>query len=303
MAQAHWLALTLLPGIGPVTARRLLQHFGDVAGVFAASIEELGQIPQMTRALAEQLLDTPIERLETELLSLEDEGMDLLTWDDDRFSAHLRALPDAPPVLFMRGSLLSSDSLAVAIVGTRVPSPDGIEAARVLGCELAARGLTVLSGLAPGVDTAAHRGALESAVGRTLAVLGSGLRFVHPKDNLELAKLIAGRGALLSELQPNTPPRGPRLMARDRIVSGLSRAVIVVEAGENSGSLDTAAKAHKQGRRVYALSGSAGTEQLLAAGARLIEPGSPDFDALAAEIAAHSLPDESEPIERRPSPR
>jgi DNA processing protein len=290
MSRAHWLALACLSGIGSATARRLLARFGDIASVFAASPEELEQVPRMTPLRAEQLLAVPIERLEAELLSLDDEGIDLLTWDDERFPAHLRALRDAPLVLFMQGSLLSSDSLAVAIVGTCAASPDGSEAARALGRELAARGLTIVSGLAPGVDTAAHRGAVESAAGRTLAVLGSGLRFVHPRENVELAERIADRGALLSELHPNARPRGPQLMARDRIVSGLSRAVVVVEAGENSGSLDTAARAKKQGRLVFAVPGSPATEQLLAAGARCLQPDSSDFDALAVEIATHPLP-------------
>jgi len=163
-----------------------------------------------------------------------------------------------------------------------------IEVATIFGRELAARGLTVVSGLALGVDAAAHRGAFEA--GRTLAVLGSGIRFIHPKENTELAEQIVRRGALLSELHPNTPPRGPQLMARDRIVSGLSRAVIVVEAGEKSGSLDTAGRAAKQGRLVFAVPGSAGTDQLIAAGARRLDPASLDFDALADEIFQHPPP-------------
>ena len=139
MSRAHWLALAFLSGIGSATARKLLTRFGDVASVFAASPEELEQVPRMTPVRAEQLLAMPIEALEAELLSLDDEGIDLLTWDDQRFPAHLGALQDAPLVLFMRGLLLSSDRLAVAIVGARAASPAGIEAARVLGRELAAR--------------------------------------------------------------------------------------------------------------------------------------------------------------------
>ena len=158
--------------------------------------------------------------------------------------------------------------------------------AHTLGRELAARGLTVVSGLALGIDTAGHRGAIET--GRTIAVLGSGIRHIHPRENAELAEEIVGCGAVLSELHPNTPPKGQHLMARDRLISGLSRAVIVVEAGEKSGSLDTASKAQKQGRLVYAVPGSAGTDQLLASGARRIEPESVDFDQLAREIGDHS---------------
>jgi len=291
MSSAHWLALTTLPGIGGVTARKLLEHFGDVEAVFAASAEELAEIPRVTLQMAEQLLAAPIENLEVELLSLNDEGIDLLTWDDQRFPAHLRALSDAPIVLFMRGALKRADTRAVAIVGTRSPSVVAVETAATFGRELAARGLTVVSGLALGVDTAAHRGAL--ATGRTLAVIGSGIRFIHPRENEELAGQVVRGGALLSELHPNTPPRGPQLMARDRIVSGLSRAVIVVEAGEKSGSLDTAAKARKQGRVVFAVPGSAGTDQLIASGARRLEPDALDFDALADEIGRLSFSDQA----------
>ena len=293
MSTAHWLALTTIPGIGGVTVRKLLDRFGDVESIFAATVEELTDIPRVTPAVAGQLLAAPIEALEADLLSLDDEGIELLTWDDDRFPPHLRALPDAPMVLFLRGSIRREDAQAVAIVGTRMPGENALQLATALGRELASRGLTVVSGLALGVDTAAHQGAMEATGGRTLAVLGSGIRFIHPKENTELAEQIAGRGALLSELHPNTSPRGQTLMARDRIVSGLSRAVIVVEAGEKSGSLDTAAKAVKQGRLVFAAPGSPGAEQLLAGGARRLDPDALDYEALANEIARHPLPDEA----------
>lgn len=282
MSAAHWLALTTVSGIGGVTARKLIERFGDVEAVFAASPAELIEIPRVTEAMAAQILAAPIEQLESELLSLNDEGIDLLTWDDARFPALLRPLPDAPMVLFMRGALKRTDDNAVAVVGTREPTREAVELAQALGRELAARGLTVISGLALGIDTAGHRGAIET--GRTIAVLGSGIRFIHPKENVELAEQIIGCGAILSELHPNTPPKGQNLMARDRIISGLSRAVIVVEASEKSGSLDTASKAIKQGRLVYAVPGSAGTDQLLAGRAQRLDPSTIDFDRLAADL-------------------
>jgi len=254
---------------------------------------------RITPDIAGQLFTTPIETLEAELLSLGDEGIDLLTWDDDRFPAHLRALTDAPLVLFVCGTLKRDDEQAVAVVGTRTPGEHALNLASRLSRELASRGLTIVSGLALGIDTAAHRGALEA--GRTLAVLGSGIRVIHPRENAELAQAIIGRGALLSELHPNTPPRGPQLMARDRIVSGLSRAVIVVEAGAQSGSLDTAARARKQGRLVYAVPGSAGTEQLIETGARPLDPASADLDLLAAEIANHFPPGQANVSPRQSS--
>lgn len=287
MSSAHWLALTTVSGIGGVTARKLLERFGDVEAIFEATPEELTEIPRVTETMAAQILAMPIEQLESELLSLNDEGIDLLTWDDARFPALLRPLPDAPMVLFMRGALKRSDDNAVAIVGTREPTRGAVELAQTIGRELAARDLTIVSGLALGIDTAGHQGAIET--GRTLAVLGSGIRFIHPKENFELAEQIIGCGAILSELHPNTPPKGQNLMARDRIISGLSRAVIVIEAGEKSGSLDTAAKAKKQGRIVYAVPGSAGTDLLIANGARRIGPAALEFDRLADEISQSTI--------------
>ncbi|MBI5568141.1 MAG: DNA-protecting protein DprA [Chloroflexi bacterium] len=283
MANTHWLALTTVSGIGGVTARKLIERFGDVESIFAATVDELSAVPRVSTSMAQQILAAPIEQLENELLSLNDEGIDFLTWDDARFPKRLRPLPDAPLVLFMRGSLKRADDNAVAIVGTREPTRAAVEVARTIGRELAARDLTIVSGLALGIDTAGHRGAIE--MGRTLAVLGSGIRFIHPKENAELAENIVGCGALLSELHPNTPPKGQNLMARDRIISGLSRAVIVIEAGEKSGSLDTAAKALKQGRSVYAVPGSSGTDQLIAGGAHQIDPAAIAFDRLADEIS------------------
>ncbi len=299
MSRAHWLALTSLPGLGGVTVRKLLERFGDVESIFVASADELAAIPRVTWAMAEQLLASPIELLEEELLSLSDEGIDLLTWDDERFPANLRALPDAPVVLFMRGSLQPGDACAVAIVGTRAASEAAMTITSQLGCELAARALTIVSGFAQGIDTAAHQAALSCEQGRTLAVLGSGIRVIHPQTNLQLAEQIIRHGALLSELRPNTPPRGPQLMARDRVVSGLSRAVIVVEAGKKSGSLDTAARARKQGRLVYAVPGSAGTEELLRAGAERLDIAALDWDALAATIREHAVPLPDGPSQQR----
>ena len=282
MANAHWLALTTVSGIGGVTARKLIERFGDVEAIFEASPAELIEVPRVTEAMAAQILAAPIEQMEGELLSLNDEGIDLLTWDDARFPAVLRPLPDAPMVLFMRGALKRTDDKAVAIVGTREPTGGAVELAQAIGRELAARDLTIVSGLALGIDTAGHQGAIET--GRTIAVLGSGIRFIHPKENAELAEQITGCGAILSELHPNTPPKGQNLMARDRIISGLSRAVIVIEAGEKSGSLDTASKAIKQGRLVYAVPGSAGTDQLIVGGAHQLDLSTIDFDRLAAEL-------------------
>jgi len=285
MTTTHWLALAFTRGIGGVTVRKMLERFGDVESIFNASPQELGQVPRVTPEIAQNLLSTPFEQLEAELLSLGDEGIQVCTWEDETYPRRLRGLHDAPFILFVGGALLPEDDLSVAIVGTRHPLTQSITLAETIAKELAERGLTIVSGLAEGVDTASHRGALASRRGRTLAVLGSGIRVIHPRANIDLSIRVAERGALLSEFHPNAPPRGPQLMARDRIISGLSRAVIVIEAGEKSGSLDTAWRAQKQGRRVYALPGSPGTDKLLRENASPLTPENMDFDELADELS------------------
>jgi len=289
MSKVHWLALSTIPGIGGATARRLVEHFGSAEAVLDASAEELQRLPRLTAEVVARLQAISLEALEAELTALSDEGLQVVTWDDEDYPANLRLVSDAPPVLFVRGELRPSDAQAVAIVGTRQPTPPAVTLAETLGRELAGRGLTIVSGLALGIDTAAHRGALQAADGRTLAVLGSGLRAIHPRGNLPLAEAIAQRGALLSELHPATPPLGPNLMARDRLISGLSRAVIVVEANEKSGSLDTAAKARRQGRLLFALPGSPGTQALLAAGAEPLDLRTSALDELSQRIGQHTL--------------
>ncbi len=288
MSKSHWLALASLSGLGGATAKKLMEQFGDVKAVFDATDDELIEIPRVTETMIESLRALNPEKYEQEIYALAEDDIDLLTWDDARFPKKLRDLKDAPVILFVRGAIKKGDENAVAIVGTREPSGGAIEIAITLACELALRGLCVVSGLAAGIDTAAHVGALDAEDGRTVAVLGSGIRVIHPRENAELAERIASHGALISELMPNAPPRGPQLMARDRLISGLSRAVIVIEAGAKSGSLDTAERARKQGRLVYAVPGSEGTEALLKGGARRLDMEGVDLDALAEEIYAHN---------------
>jgi len=295
MSKLHWLALVSLPGIGGATGRKLIERFGSIEAAFAAPDAELARVPRLSADLVARLRSVSLEALEAELAALADEGLGVLTWDDPHYPANLRGLSDAPPVLFTRGSLRPDDADAVAIIGTREPTPAGMAAATTIARELAGRGLTVVSGLAIGIDTAAHRGALEAPTGRTLAVPGSGLRALHPRQNVPLAERIVRRGALLSEVHPNTPPSGPVLMARDRITSGLARAVIVVEAGEKSGSLDTAGRARRQGRLVLALAGSPGTDKLIAKGAGPLTWRGLDFDALDRRIRGHALPGDEKP--------
>ena len=287
MSKAHWLALTMLSRVGGVTVRKLIEQFGDIELVFDAPAEELLQVPRMTADIVAQLQSVSLPTLDAELLSLSDEGIDVLTWEDDDYPRNLLGIHDAPPLLFLAGELQPADSNALAIVGTRQPTPQAVEQADTLAVQLAERGLTIVSGLALGIDAAAHRGALSAPDGRTLAVLGSGIRHIHPRENVELAREMLDRGAVLSELHPRTPPRGSGLMARDRIISGLSLAVIVVEAAEESGSLDTARRAIRQGRLLFAVPGSPGTDLLLRDGAMPVRLDSVDLDELADRIASH----------------
>ena len=292
MSKIHWLALSMTSGIGGATARKLVERFGSAEAAFDAQDEELLQIPRITAAIVEGLRAVSFEALEYELTSMDDEGVSVLTWDDDDYPSNLRRASDSPPLLFARGGLSASDENAVAIVGTREPSSSSSALAEALARGLAERGLTIVSGLALGSDTAAHLGALNAEGGRTLAVLGSGLHMIHPSQNVSLAEDITRHGALLSEFHPGAPPSGPNLMARDRVVSGLSKAVIVIEAGLKSGSMDTASKARHQGRLVFAVPGSPGTDDLLSSGANPVNPEDIDFDDLIERIRVPPIADE-----------
>ncbi|MEW5986499.1 MAG: DNA-processing protein DprA [Chloroflexota bacterium] len=289
MSKVHWLALCTLPGVGGATVREVIQRFGRVEAVFDMPDEELLVVKRLAKVLP-QLRAVSLDAVRVELGDMIDGGIHVLTWDDTEYPANLRPLRDAPPILYAQGTLLPQDEKAVAIIGSRQPSPPAVEWAATLGRELAARGLTIVSGLAVGIDTAAHQGALQAEGGRTLAVLGSGLNRIHPRQNTELAQAISERGALLSEQPPDEPVRKQSMMIRNRLISGLSRAVIVVEAQStlNSGSLDTAKRAINQGRPLMAVPGSPGADALLLAGAIPIRPDALDFDYLC-HLVGHGL--------------
>jgi DNA processing protein len=202
-------------------------------------------------------------------------GIHALAWNDARMPPLLRAIPDCPPVLWYRGSLACLDAPTVAIVGSRGASPVSLETAARLATDLAARGITVVSGLARGVDSAAHRGALKT--GRTIAVLGSGVDYIYPAEHRPLADEIAREGLVISEYPPGTEPLPFHFPMRNRLISGLSRAVVVIEASEKSGSLITAACALEQGREVMAVPGivlggrNTGGHALIRDGAKIVE--------------------------------
>lgn len=295
----YWLGFNLVRGIGPVRLRALLDVFGDVATAWEAPESELRLVGLDQRSLhnllqARRQLD--LEQLQSKV---EAAGVQALTWDDPTYPALLQQIPDAPPVLYIKGELTPADEWAVALVGTRKPTLYGREVARLLASELARNGVTVVSGLARGVDGIAHHAALEAG-GRTLAVLGSGLDEIYPQEHRVLAERIAECGALISDYPLGTRPEASNFPPRNRIISGLSLGVVVVEAALTSGALITADFAADHGREVFAVPGSilgqssAGCNRLLRDGAHIVaEIGDIleilSLDQLAAKQAAREV--------------
>jgi len=266
-SKAYWIAFNKVTGIGPARLRALLDTCGSVDAAWHASIQQL-QAARLDRRSIESLLNARrVLHPERELQEVQAAGVTVLTWDDDAYPAALRTVDAAPPVLYLRGQIAPQDEWAVALVGTRRASAYGREVTQVLATELARHGVTIVSGLALGVDTVAHRAALEAG-GRTLAVLGSGLDHLYPPQNRGLAATIAGQGAVISDYALGTRPDANNFPPRNRIISGLSRGVVIVEAGERSGALITARFAAEQGREVFAVPGS------------ILHPGSAGCNAL-----------------------
>jgi DNA processing protein len=281
-----WLALKGIPGVGPVLFQRLLARFGEPAQVFQAGGEDLLSVKGVNQDLARDLLSfRDWDRVEAELAALAAAGIEVLLQTDPRFPARLRQIPYPPPLLFLKGTLLPQDGLALALVGTRAASYYGLKTCRRLAGALAARGVTVVSGLARGIDSAAHQGALENS-GRTLAVLGCGLDVVYPPENLKLYEAIAQQGALISEFPLGTPPEAKNFPIRNRIISGLALGVVVVEAGLKSGTSITVRYALDQGREVFAVPGpidsptSVGPHRLIQEGAKLVQDPEDIFEEL-----------------------
>jgi DNA processing protein len=302
MSYLHWLAFGSAPGIGGAAVRGLLARFGDLEAAYAASDAALLRVARLTTAQVAHLRGLDLARLQTAVDGWNVAGIRALTWEDAEFPAPLLALRSPPPVLFVRGALAVQDARAVAIVGTRTPSPAGARLATRLARGLAAQGVTIVSGLALGIDTCAHIGSLHEENGRSLAVLGAGLRHLHPRRNAPLAARIARRGALLSEQWPDAPLEKTTLVARNRIISGLSAAVIVVEAPLNSGSLHAARSARRQGRLLLAVPGSPGADALLAQGAEALAPDKIDLTQLAQRIADSSAPGGNDAVHTETGP-
>lgn len=272
-----WLTLSLTPGLGPAGCKRLVDCFGSPESVLAASPRELiNSAAAPNRKVCEAIGQQSIrDAAALEIAQVAKAGITLLCWNDENFPEWLLNIPDPPVLLYVKGNCDVLNLPGVSIVGSRAASSYGLKMAGYLAGQLVGRGLTVISGLALGIDAAAHQGAL-AAGGKTIGVLGCGLDVIYPAQNRKLFATIPEKGAIVSEYPLGTGPDGFRFPARNRIISGLSRGVVVVEASPKSGSLITASLALDQGREVFAVPGradsikSAGTHRLLQAGAKLV---------------------------------
>lgn len=273
--EKYWLGLSLLPNIGPARLQQLIYHFKDPARVWSASERDLQEAGLSGTVLQGVLQRRKQLDLDTEMARVEKAGAWLLIPGDPRYPERLRQLAYAPPVLYVRGTIQPEDDLALAVVGTRKATPYGRQAAARLSQQVAAQGVTIISGLAQGIDAAAHQGALNAG-GRTFAVLGCGIDRVYPRQHAELAHQISSSGALISEFPLGTPPSGVNFPRRNRLISGLALGVLIVEAPETSGALITAEIALEQGREVFAVPGNIfnpagrGTNRLIQDGAKLV---------------------------------
>jgi len=298
------LQLSLVPGVGPRLRRALVEHFGSAGQALAATTGELRAVSGVGAKVAAAI--RAFDRQEAIALAEDcrQSGVTILFESTDNYPRLLRDIPDPPPALFVRGSMLPQDSLAIAIVGTRHSTLYGDKQAERLGYSLAKAGLTIISGLARGIDAAAHRGAL-SAGGRTIGVLASGVLEIYPPEHVNLAAEIMERGAIVGESPPRAPPLPGVFPQRNRIISGLSLGVIVVEAPLKSGALSTTAHATEQNREVFAVPGpidsrtSRGCHQLIRDGARLVESADDVLEELGPLVAA--APRQDGPAIRHPA--
>ncbi|MCX5849992.1 MAG: DNA-processing protein DprA [Deltaproteobacteria bacterium] len=272
----YWIALKSIAGIGNITFPALVDKFGSLPAIFTVPVSILKETQGISKETAISIAGfKDWDKVKAELELLSKNYINIITYQDELYPAKLLNIYDRPPFIYVRGNL-SKDDINIAIVGSRLASTYGKYTTERISRELALKGVTVVSGMARGIDSAAHRGAI-SAHGRTIAILGSGLDVIYPPENKKLFADIIQNGAVISEFPLGTPPRSANFPARNRIISGMSYGVVIVEAGEKSGSLITARLALEQGREVFAVpgsidsAGSRGTNKLIKQGAKLIE--------------------------------
>jgi DNA processing protein len=289
--------LALVSGVGPRLWQALIARFGTPQAVLAAPPSVLRDVPGIGPKLSQKIAAANSEiDADAEIALCHDNGIEILTRGHPAYPRSLAEIPDPPALLFMQGTIQAADSLAIAIVGSRHATHYGLTQAERLAGSLARAGLTIISGLARGIDSAAHRGAL-AAGGRTLAILGSGVLNIYPPENCELAFDVRKRGALISEAPPRGEPLSGAFPQRNRIISGMSLGVLVVEASARSGALITARHASEQGRDVFAVPGrvdsrmSQGCHRLIRDGAKLVETADDILEELGPLVAATSTRD------------
>ena len=271
----YWVGFNKVPGIGAARLRVLLDHFGDLEIAWQAPLHDLQQAGLDRRSLESLLSARKTLDLDAEMERLQKGGVEVVTWLDDHYPPNLRQAYNAPPLLYVRGSLETRDEWAMAVVGTRRATVYGKEVARMICTGLTQAGVTVVSGMAQGIDTVAHRACLEAG-GRTIAVLGCGVDVVYPAQNARLAAEIVEHGALISEYALGTRPDARNFPPRNRIISGLTLGTVVIEGDMGSGALITAGFALEQGREVFAIPGnifaraSRGTNHLIQQGAKMV---------------------------------
>jgi DNA processing protein len=271
----YWLGFSLIPGIGPVKFSLLENYFGDLGRAWHATPSELKAAGLDSKSVDITIATRPQISLNDELKKLERYKVKVVTWNDPAYPSRLKEIYDRPPLLYIRGMLTPEDEWTIAIVGTRHASAYGRQVAEEITSDLARNKITIVSGLARGIDAIAHRAALEVG-GRTIAVCGCGVDMVYPSDHVTLARQIMEHGALVSEFPLGTRPKAEHFPQRNRIMSGMSLGVLVVEAKERSGALLTANWALEQNREVFAVPGSIfspvsrGTNRLIQEGAKLV---------------------------------
>ncbi|MGD0225437.1 MAG: DNA-processing protein DprA [Terriglobia bacterium] len=299
-----WMALTRIDGLGIRGCHKLIEHFGSPQAAYMASLTELESCGVPARVAQAIFAQEALKDAEKEVERVRKADCQLIAFDSENYPPLLKQIPDAPLLLYVRGDAKVLSQYAVAVVGSRRPSAYGSSVAHRLAHDLARRQLVVVSGLARGVDSAAHRGALE-AQGKTVAVLGSGIDVIYPRENKRLADEIAKSGAVISEFPLGTGPTPENFPIRNRIISGLSLGVVIVEAAEYSGSLITARLALEQNREVYAVPGnitsaqSFGPNHLIKQGAKLVDQWMDVIEEFPPEVRMQLLPPD-EATEREP---
>ncbi|MFH0768386.1 MAG: DNA-processing protein DprA [Chloroflexota bacterium] len=290
----YWVGFSLIPGIGHVRFTQLESYFGSLEEAWKATSADLKQAGMDNGSVRAITSWRPKVSLEAEMEKLDRYGVKVLTWHDPDYPARLKEIYDYPPLLYIRGSLLPQDEWCLSVVGTRRATVYGRQVTEEIVTELARNKITIVSGLAKGIDSVAHHSALEAG-GRSLAIFGCGLDVVYPAENAALARRIMQQGAIISEYPLGTRPKADNFPRRNRIMSGLSLGVLVVEAGETSGAMITAHLALEQNREVFAIPGSIlsptskGTNQLIQEGAKLVRDYTDILEELNLTAVAHQI--------------